>query len=198
VAEDGLATAAGRPAVFLDRDGTLIEDTHYPRDPGRVRLLPGAAEALRELGRRGFLLVVVSNQSGLSRGLVTAEEARAVAARVEECLRAEGAGLHASYYCPHAPWDSCGCRKPSPGMLLRASAELGIDLARSFLVGDKPSDVEAGRRAGCYTIRYAPVPEAAPEVAADFEAATWGEVLNRIIRQSASTRPPPASWPRSA
>jgi len=188
VTEDGPATAARRPAVFLDRDGTLIEDTHYPRDPRRVRLLPGAAEALRELGRRGFLLVVVSNQSGLGRGLVTAEEARAVAARVEECLRAGGAGVHASYYCPHAPWDGCRCRKPSPGMLLRASAELGIDLPRSFLVGDKASDVEAGRRAGCYTIRYAPVPGAAPEVAADFEAAAWGEVLTRIIRQAEGKR----------
>src|SRR4051794_3177637 len=115
--------ATDRPAVFLDRDGTLIEDTGYPRDPDRIRLLPGAAEALRRLEGLGLLLVLVSNQSGLGRGLITQAEAEAVHARLLECLRAEGARLHAAYYCPHAPQQGCPCRKPSPGLLQQAAAD---------------------------------------------------------------------------
>jgi histidinol-phosphate phosphatase family protein len=179
--EVGLVNEANdRRAVFLDRDGTLIEDTGYPRDPGLVRLLPGAAEALRELDRLGFLLVVVSNQSGVGRGLVTPAEANAVAARFVDCLRSHGARVHASYYCLHAPEDGCSCRKPEPGMLRRASTELGIALGRSFLVGDKPGDIEAGRRAGCRTVLFSPAQGGQPEPTPDYLASTWGEVVSWI------------------
>ena len=173
-----------RVAVFLDRDGTLIEDIGYPRDPDRVRLLAGAAEAMREFGRLGFLLVLVSNQSGVGRGLITPEEAAAVAARFEECLREPGVSLGTSYYCHHAPWEGCGCRKPAPGMLLRASAEMGIDLGRSFLVGDKSGDTEAGRRAGCTTIRFSPFAAIDPEAPADFVGRNWDEILAWIVRRT--------------
>src|SRR5439155_11509676 len=107
-----------RAAVLLDRDGTLIEDAGYPRDPQRVRLLPGAAGALRALRAAGLALAVVSNQSGVGRGLVRPEEALAVHHRAEEALAAGGVRLAGAHYCPHAPQDGCACRKPSPGLLL--------------------------------------------------------------------------------
>ena len=141
-----------RPAVFLDRDGTLIEDVGYPRDPETVRLVDGAPEALAALRRAGFALVVVSNQSGIGRGFVTREEAKAVHERFLRELRARGVELDDVRYCPHTPEDACTCRKPATGLLLDAARELGLDLARSFMVGDKPGDVEAGRAAGCRTV----------------------------------------------
>ena len=145
-----------RRAVFLDRDGTLIEDVGYPRDPARVTVLAGAVDALRELAGRGFVLAVVSNQSGLARGLVTPAEAAAVDARFRALFAAEGVAFDAVEYCPHGPDDGCDCRKPAPGMLLEIAGRLGLDLAGSFMVGDKESDVEAGRRAGCRSLRLRP------------------------------------------
>jgi D-glycero-D-manno-heptose 1,7-bisphosphate phosphatase len=143
-----------RPAVFLDRDGTLIEDVGYPRDPEAVRLLEGAPEALAALRRASFALVVVSNQSGIGRGLVSREEADAVHARFVAELHARGVELDDVRYCPHAPEDACACRKPAAGLLLDSARELGLDLGRSFMVGDKPADVEAGRAAGCRTVLF--------------------------------------------
>jgi len=142
------ALATGRSALFLDRDGTLIVDVGYPRDPARVAPLPGAIEALREL-QASFLLVIVSNQSGLGRGLITEAEARAVHDRVIAVFRAGGVEFAGAHYCPHAPEAGCACRKPAPGLLLDAARALAIDLAGSIMVGDKPSDVDAGRAAGC-------------------------------------------------
>jgi histidinol-phosphate phosphatase family protein len=138
-----------RPALFLDRDGTLIEDVGYPRDPRRVYLLPGAAGALARLARLGFALVIVSNQSGVGQGLLTRAEAEAVHAEVVRRFAAAGVRFDGAYYCYHAPDEGCGCRKPAPGLLLRAAAELGLDVSRSFLVGDKPADVAAAAAAGC-------------------------------------------------
>lgn len=125
----------GRAAILLDRDGTLIEDVGYPRDPDRVHLLTGVAPALRALQTRGSLLVVVSNQSGIGRGLITTDEAQSVVDRFEEMLEAEGIRLDGSYSCPRTPEDRYPCRKPAPGMLLRAAADLEISLDHSFLVG---------------------------------------------------------------
>jgi len=144
----------GRPAAFLDRDGTLIRDTDYPRDPALVELLPGAADALRELRRRGYALVVVSNQSGIGRGLITPAEASAVHARFVELLSDNGITLDGVYYCPHTPDDGCDCRKPAPGLLQRAAVDLALVLSDSVIIGDKLSDVEAGVRAGCQVVRY--------------------------------------------
>ena len=137
-------------AVFFDRDGTLMEEAHYCGDPAKVRVYPGVAEALRRLKRAGFGVFVISNQSGIGRGIITGEQYRAVQA---EFLRQIGSGLvDDSYYCPDAPGVPSSCRKPEPGMVLRAAAEHGIHLAASFFVGDREADVECGRRAGTRTI----------------------------------------------
>ncbi|MFZ0591841.1 MAG: HAD family hydrolase [Bryobacteraceae bacterium] len=141
-----------RRAFFFDRDGTLIVDCGYIRNPSDVELLPGVVETLAELRRRGFLLVVVSNQSGISRGLITKDEAQAVDGRFRELLEGRGIALDGVYECPHAPAANCDCRKPEPGMLLQAARELDIDLERSYMVGDKSSDCEAGARAGCWPV----------------------------------------------
>ena len=165
-----MRNGAGRPAVFLDRDGTLIEDVGYPRDPETVRLLQGAVEALVALRRAGYALVVVSNQSGIGRGIVKQEQAEAVHERFVEELRAHGVELDDVRYCPHTPEDACDCRKPAAGLLLASADELGIDLARSFMVGDNPTDVDAGRAAGCRTVLLG------GEGAAD-----WDEALAHLL-----------------
>jgi D-glycero-D-manno-heptose 1,7-bisphosphate phosphatase len=143
-------------ALFLDRDGTLIVDANYPRDPAIVELIPGAAEALAEL-QRTWKLVVISNQSGIGRGIITETEATAVHERFLALFARAGVTFAGCYYCPHAPNDGCRCRKPAPGLLLDAASEIGLDLAASVMIGDKASDLEAGRAAGCVrTIRFGP------------------------------------------
>jgi D-glycero-beta-D-manno-heptose-7-phosphate kinase len=180
---------ADRRAVCLDRDGTVIEDVGYPRDPGRVRLLPGAGAALAELKGQGFLLILISNQSGIGRGLLTQDEADQVHRQVVSALREFGVHLDAAYYCPHAPEERCRCRKPSPQMLLRAAEECDFDLAGSFMVGDKPSDVAAGKQAGCRTILLAAhAPAGGWDPAPDDTAADWPEVLGRIRQLGGSGR----------
>lgn len=139
-------------AVFLDRDGTLNTELGYLDDPTRLRLLPGAAEAIRLLNECGTPAIVVSNQSGVGRGYFTDETVGAIHERLAEQLATASAHLDGIYYCPHHPSLGCDCRKPNPGMLLRAAAEHGIDLQRSFIIGDKSTDLEAGRRAGCRAI----------------------------------------------
>lgn len=132
-----------RPAVFLDRDGTLIEERAYLADPEGVELVPGVVEALKALRRAGFALVTVTNQSGIALGLYSEEEYRAVAARLDEVLEAAGAPVDATECCPHHPdvTGPCACRKPSTGMHLRAAADLGLDTEHSYYVGDKITDV---------------------------------------------------------
>jgi D-glycero-beta-D-manno-heptose 1-phosphate adenylyltransferase len=176
--------AGTRAAVLLDRDGTLIEDARYPRDPEQVRLLPGAAEALCALRQAGFLLAVVSTQSGVGRGIVSDAQARAVHGRFAELLAGQGISLCGAYYCPHAPQDGCACRKPSPALLLRALCDLGAAPGRSFLVGDEPVDAEAARRAGCAAVLLA-VPSAQTAGVADFVAARWEEIRGWITERAA-------------
>lgn len=146
---------SGKRAVLLDRDGTILDQDGYLGDPAGVRLLPGAAAALKALAAAGWERIVVSNQSGVARGLFTVEQYARVEEAVRAALRGEGADLDAVYVCHHLPgapdlrWSvACDCRKPRPGLLLRAAAERGIDLARSVLVGDAARDIEAGRAAG--------------------------------------------------
>lgn len=138
------------PAVFLDRDGTLIRDADYLADPEGVELLPGVAEALELFREAGFRRVVVTNQSGIARGLYSEADYRAVAKRLDEVLRAAGTGVELTLYCPHHPdfTGPCECRKPSVGMHEEAAARLDLDLADSFYVGDKRSDVEVGAKLG--------------------------------------------------
>jgi D-glycero-D-manno-heptose 1,7-bisphosphate phosphatase len=142
-----------KPAIFFDRDGTLMEEVHYCKDPALVRVYPGIPDALRRLRAAGFGIFVISNQSGIGRGLMTLADYLAVQ---DEFLRQIGPGLiDATYYCPHSPDQVCDCRKPEPGMVLRAAREHSLDLPASFFVGDRQADVECGRRAGtrCILVR---------------------------------------------
>lgn len=162
----------GAPALLLDRDGTLIVDTGYPRDPALVSLLPGAASALRAAASAGHRLVIVSNQSGVARGIVSRDDAARVQRRVEELFAVEGVRFDGVYFCFHGPDEGCACRKPAPGMLHDAAQDLGLSLARSVMVGDKSSDVEAGIAAGCTTVRFAER-SSSDGVEADATVASW-------------------------
>jgi D-glycero-D-manno-heptose 1,7-bisphosphate phosphatase len=150
-----------RPAAFLDRDGVINEDRGYVHRAEDFRLLPGVVEALQLLGR-AYRLVVVTNQSGIARGYYTEAQHHALSAHLCALLRPAGVALAGIYHCPHHPeaalaqwrWD-CDCRKPAPGLVLRAAAELGLDLPASLLAGDRGSDIAAGRAAGvgrCFLI----------------------------------------------
>jgi D-glycero-D-manno-heptose 1,7-bisphosphate phosphatase len=139
------------PAVFIDRDGTIMEDAEYCSQPNQVKVFPGVPQALRRLKSKGFKLIVITNQSGIGRGFFTLDEYRSVESEVSRQL---GDGLiDATYFCPDVPGLDCSHRKPSPGMILQAKQEHQIDLARSFFIGDKEIDVECGRNAGVRTIR---------------------------------------------
>lgn len=139
---------APRRFAALDRDGTIIVEKNYLSDPAGVELLPGAAAGLRRLQAAGWGLVVVSNQSGIGRGYFTEADYEKVTARLVELLRAAGVALDGIYHCPHAPGAGCDCRKPRPGMLLRAAKELNFRPADCVVIGDKPADVELGHGAG--------------------------------------------------
>jgi len=138
-----------RRAVFLDRDGTLMEEVNYCNDPKRVRVFPGTVGALQRLRHAGWLTVVVTNQSGLARGKISPEQYAAVNA---EFLRQLPGGIDAVYFCADHPDRPTPRRKPGSGMLEEAAHNHGIDLSRSWMIGDKEIDVECGRRAGCRTI----------------------------------------------
>ncbi|GLH73176.1 D,D-heptose 1,7-bisphosphate phosphatase [Geothrix limicola] len=149
-----------RRAVFLDRDGVLVEDRGLLVDAEDIRIYEGVPEALARLHRAGFALVVVSNQAVVARGLLSEAGMRRLQETLEARLQAQGApAFDGFYYCPHHPSATlpeyrvdCGCRKPRPGMLLKAAEDLGLDLASSYMVGDRPTDLQAGHRAGCLGI----------------------------------------------
>ncbi len=182
-----------KPAVFLDRDGTLNEEVDYLSDPDQLALIPGAAGAVARLNARGIPVIVVTNQSGIGRGRYGWEEFGAVMRRMEALLALDDARLDAVYAAPHhekglgdyAVADHPD-RKPNPGMLLKAAAEHGLDLARSWMVGDKALDLEAGRRAGCRVALVRTGYGAAVDGAeADLVAADLAEAVDRIL----------ADWP---
>jgi len=137
-----------RSAAFLDRDGTLVVERGYLSDPADLELLPGAADAVRTLHAAGLAVVVISNQSGVGRGLFPLARVYQAMAALRRVLRARGAELDAIYFCPHRPEEGCDCRKPGSALLLRAAEDLQLDLRRSAMVGDKLLDVETGHRAG--------------------------------------------------
>jgi D-glycero-D-manno-heptose 1,7-bisphosphate phosphatase len=139
------------PAAFIDRDGTIMEDADYCSHPRDVRIFPSVLEALRRLKSRGFKIIIITNQSGIGRGLFTLDQYRAVESEVSRQL---GDGLvDATYYCPDTPGQHSDCRKPAPGMVVKATRDHQIDLARSFLIGDKEIDVECAHNAGVRAIR---------------------------------------------
>ncbi len=132
-----------RPAVFLDRDGTLIDDVGYLRSPADLRLIPGTIEALRRLEAAGYARIVITNQSGIGRGLVSDDEYHLVVEALREVLTAGGASLTASYYCPHTPEAGCACRKPGAALYREAMVAFDLDPIASWFVGDRPSDLLA-------------------------------------------------------
>ena len=139
-------------AVFLDRDGTIIVDKGYLSDPEGIELIPGAVDALRLLARNGFLLVVVSNQSGVGRGYFGASAVEEVDARFKSMLAGQGVELAGTYYCIHGEDETCECRKPEPTLPLLAAREHDIDIVDSYVVGDKTSDVMLARNLGCRSV----------------------------------------------
>ena len=136
------------PHLFLDRDGTLIREEHYLRDPARVVLEPGVPEGLHRFTCAGFRLVVVSNQSGVGRGLISEDDVTAVNERVAELLSVHGVSISSWHYCPHLPDEGCLCRKPRTRLFESAASQHPVDWEQSIMVGDKPSDVQAGLSLG--------------------------------------------------
>jgi histidinol-phosphate phosphatase family protein len=173
-----------RPAIFLDRDGTIIEDANYPKYPEQVHFLSDVEIVLSIFQKKGFLLILISNQSGIGRGLITMEEANNVHHRVLSILNNKGVCLDASYYCIHGPEENCSCRKPSPEMILRAAEELNVDLSNSFMIGDREVDMETGKNAGCRTILIKSGQETGISVLADYTADNWQDVLRHVIETS--------------
>jgi len=149
----------GRIAVFLDRDGTLNEEVNFVRRPEQLEMLPGAAASVRALNDHGIVVCIISNQSGIARGYFSEEDLVPIHAKLERELAHEGARIDHIYYCPHHPTEgqppykaACSCRKPGTGMLEQAAKDFKLDLRRSFVVGDRIVDIQAGRNAGATTI----------------------------------------------
>ena len=190
------------PAVFLDRDGTLVEEAGYLDRLERMVLLPYSIDAVRLLNRAGYRVVVVTNQAGVAHGHFTEEFVRGLHQHLAERFRVGGALIDAFYYCPHLPAarveayrSECECRKPKPGMVLRAQRDLGLDLRRSFIVGDQWSDLGLGHAAGVKTILvrtgYGPSVEALPRdgITADIVVDTLMDAVSWILRNAAPNVP---------
>ena len=143
---------SGARVALLDRDGTIVFNRHYLDNADGLKFLPGAAEGLRLLYERGYRLVVITNQSGIGRGLFPPERLQEMNVRLMQMVEAAGARLAGIYSCPHTPEDHCPCRKPEPGMILQAAAELGFDPRDAVVIGDNDSDIECGRRVGAATV----------------------------------------------
>jgi len=170
-------------AVFLDRDGTIARDVHYCRRVEDFEILPTVPQAIRQLNECGFEVVVVTNQSGVARGYFTEETLLQIHQHMRQELAEYGARVDAIYYCPHHPDDMCDCAKPRPGLLLRAAEELGIDLRRSFMIGDAVRDIEAGKTAGCRTVLIADGLDARRELTnpPDYVAGSMLEVAQWVV-----------------
>ncbi|GMU85415.1 MAG: hypothetical protein AMXMBFR48_06570 [Ignavibacteriales bacterium] len=185
-------------ALFLDRDGTINIDYGYINDPGKIELVPGCAEGLKYLQEKyGFLLLVVSNQSGIARGYLTQAELDAVNHKVDTLLKEKGVKITHFYYCPHHPdhadKQQCGCRKPAPGMIIKGLKDYQIDPAASYVIGDKLTDAEAGYNAGITTILLSHGDFSDPEVFSglqnprlfpNFVAYNFSEVCDFISKDS--------------
>ncbi len=186
--------AAKRPAVFLDRDGTINVDTEYVSRPDNVRLITGAAEAIARLNQSNVPVIVVTNQSGIGRGNFTRAQFDAVQQRIEELLAAEDARIDAVYICPHAPEDepACDCRKPKPLLYRRAAEEHGLDLTRSWLIGDRLRDIEAARELGAHGMLVPRASTPNTDVVAAGErfliATSLGAAVDRVLATLAAAR----------
>lgn len=171
-------------AAFLDRDGTINRkppEDHYILHWEEFEFLPGVQDAVRRLNAAGFLVIVVTNQRGVARGLMSAAEVELIHARMTAAFAQAGAHLDAVYWCPHEKEPPCGCRKPEPGLLLTAAREHGVALNASWMVGDSEADVEAGRRAGCRTVRISGPAGPPAQSGADLRAGSLAEAVGKIL-----------------
>lgn len=181
-------TDAAQRAAFLDRDGTLIEDAHYLADPDAVRLLPGAADAVRALNAAGVLTIVITNQSGIALGRITPRQYEGTRERLDRLLAEAGVRLDATYHCPHHPavTGPCACRKPGTALYRQAATEHGADLTRSLFVGDRHRDVAPGLELDGF-VRLVPSRDTPPEELAlarreGVVAASLGEAVAQFLR----------------
>lgn len=185
-------------AVFIDRDGTINVDVGHLDKPEKIQIIPRTAEAIKVLNKAGAKVIVVSNQSGVALGLLSVKTVRMINRRLKKRLMSQGALIDALYFCPHHPEIGkypyridCQCRKPKPGLLLQAAAEQNIDLSRSYMIGDRESDIEAGAYAGCSTIlvltgegRQVLQNQKKLSVSSDYIAKDFYEAAQWIIRKS--------------
>jgi D-glycero-D-manno-heptose 1,7-bisphosphate phosphatase len=139
-------------AIFIDKDGTLINDIPYNVNPDLITLAPRSIEGLKALNNMGFKFIAISNQSGIAKGYFQEEALRGVEEKIQQVLRPHNLRINGFYYCPHSEDDGCECRKPKPELIFRAASDFGIDISQSWMIGDILNDVEAGNRAGCNTI----------------------------------------------
>ncbi len=195
------ASGSGRRVVFVDKDGTLIEDLPYNVAPERVRFAPGSRAAGRLLGTAGLPLVIVTNQSGVARGYFTMAELERLGAHLAGEIEALGGTLLGFYACPHLPEGSvpafaapCECRKPLPGLIRRAEAELGLDASASWFVGDTWMDVAAGQAAGCRSILVGPEHRDRsthpPGIEPDLAVPNLLDAARAIVAEASRTGPP--------
>jgi len=166
-------------AIFLDRDGTIIEDLNYLSNPDHANLIPGIIDTLKILQTK-FKLIIISNQSGINRGKITSEQFKAVHFKVISLLKEHDIKIDFVYYCPHKPEEHCICRKPSPTMFFWASSKYKIDLTKSYMIGDRLTDIEAGKNAGCKTILFNNNSVENFSIKPDFLAKTWQDILEYI------------------
>jgi len=172
-------------AVFLDRDDTIAKDVPYCSRPEDLELLPGVGEGIRLLNESGFVVVIITNQSGIARDYFTEETLGKIHQKLKDDLAKFGAHIDAIYYCPHHPSDGCDCRKPMPALTFRAAQEHHIDLARSFFIGDRLQDVETGHLAGCKTVLISPTEISETllqsEVKPDFIASNFMQAVQVLL-----------------
>ncbi|MCL0092277.1 D-glycero-beta-D-manno-heptose 1,7-bisphosphate 7-phosphatase [Dehalococcoidia bacterium] len=173
----------GKRAVFLDRDGTIARDVHYCHRVEDFELLPTVAEAIRLLNTNSLKVVVITNQSGIARGYFTEEILAQIHDRMKQELAKDGAWVDAIYYCPHHPDDGCECRKPKTGLFLQAARELDIDLSRSFVVGDMPMDIDAGRALGSKTVLVTTGSQGGIVDPPDYTAGSLLEAVKWILKE---------------
>jgi len=180
-------------AVFLDRDGTIIEDLGYISSPEQIKFIPGAIEAIKALKTAGYKIIIISNQSGVARGLLTEDMLQTIDKIIHKKILHGGGHVDASYYCVHHPehgvypyQQACDCRKPEPGLIKKGAREQNVDLDRSFMVGDHPFDIEAGKKTGVKTVflltGHGRKEQAALKSAPDHIAATIVEAAQWILK----------------
>jgi len=188
---DPISDTPAYPAAFLDKDGTLMEDIPYNSDPQKFDFAPGVVKGLRHLSQAGYRLVVISNQSGVARGIFPIGALEPMEKKLRQMFESEGLKLEGVYWCPHHPegkqpdWAiECDCRKPAPGMIKKAATDLNIHLASSWMIGDRDSDIGAAKNAGCHGALLTSSPQQLIEPRPDLVAATFFEIALGIVAKS--------------